>query len=1064
MRPLLARAGRLVAELTLGRGDAAHLRALDEVALELGAQGLAAAWPLGSSLRYYREQWEQHARRESCPEGLCFEHQAAPCHGTCPANIDIPSFIAHIGHGDYRAAIEVIRRDNPLPLTCGLVCPAPCESACVRGGSNGAVFIRPMKAKAAEHCLADGGYPKPQIAPDSGKRIGIAGSGPAGLTAAYYLRTFGHEVEILEEQEKAGGMLRYGIPAYRLPPDLLDQELDQIRALGIAIRTSAEVGSLDAFRKNYDAVFLGLGTQRSRLIPIDGVHQSFVLGGIDFLRDVRSGEPVRVGPRVIVVGGGNVAIDVALTALRQGATHVDMVSLEKRREMPASAHEIENAVGEGVQLHPGWGPVRIGADGEATFQFCEQVHDETGKFDPKFDAARLLTLEGDHVILATGQGTDLTILDGSGVETTHGFILTDPKTLMTKVPGVYAGGDVEHGPRTVVEAIRSGKIAANAIDAWLRGQPMDNATGTAVRRADVLPLTVAADERTHLPRAVMPERTVEEVVGLGNYVQIEEGLTDAMAHDEARRCLRCDVCIGCGLCMAACSEMGVDALRMADTDAGRLAYFDFTRPAELCIGCGACSQVCPTGAIRIADEVDLSAGGGTAGPRAPHDHHGNHRVRAAAADLQRMRRADADACAPAIHPRSPAGSHGGPSGPRALPVMCAAAGRSSRSKRCRARGSAGSPATQSSTPGDCDHVCGPAEKAIWGAVMKAVTVQPGVAGSVRFEEVPEPDQSTGSILVQAVAVGICGTDVEIASGAYGWAPPGRDRLILGHESLGRVVDPGPGSGLQAGDLIVGIVRRPDPVPCPNCAVGEWDMCRNGQYTERGIKQIDGFMSERWRIEPGYFTKLDPSLGILGVLLEPATVVAKAWELVAAMRARAFWEPRHALVTGAGPIGMLAALIGVQHGLDVHVLDQVTEGAKPQLVADLGATYHTGAIDALGLEPDVVIECTGVGSVIIDSIRHVGAGGVVCLTGVGSGGAPSGLSPADVAKAVVLQNNVVLGSVNANRRHFYRAAEELARADRAWLARLISRRVPPQNIADALQRGPDDIKVVVDFGG
>ena len=151
--------------------------------------------------------------------------------------------------------------------------------------------------------------------------------------------------------------------------------------------------------------------------------------------------------------------------------------------------------------------------------------------------------------------------------------------------------------------------------------------------------------------------------------------------------------------------------------------------------------------------------------------------------------------------------------------------------------------------------------------MKAVTVQPGVAGSVRFEEVPEPDQSTGSILVEAVAVGICGTDVEIATGAYGWAPPGRDRLILGHESLGRVVDPGPGSGLQAGDLIVGIVRRPDPVPCPNCAVGEWDMCRNGQYTERGIKQIDGFMSERWRIEPGYYTKLDSSLGVLGVLLE-----------------------------------------------------------------------------------------------------------------------------------------------------------------------------------------------------
>jgi glucose 1-dehydrogenase len=348
--------------------------------------------------------------------------------------------------------------------------------------------------------------------------------------------------------------------------------------------------------------------------------------------------------------------------------------------------------------------------------------------------------------------------------------------------------------------------------------------------------------------------------------------------------------------------------------------------------------------------------------------------------------------------------------------------------------------------------------------MKAVTVQPGVAGSVRYEEVPEPDESTGSILVEAVAVGVCGTDVEIASGAYGWPPPGRDRLILGHESLGRVVDPGTNSGLQPGDLIVGIVRRPDPVPCPNCAVGEWDMCRNGRYTERGIKEIDGFMSERWRIEPGYFTKLDPSLGILGVLLEPTTVVAKAWELVAAMRARAFWQPTNVLVTGAGPIGMLAALIGVLQGLDVHVLDRVTEGAKPRLVRDLGATYHTGAIADLDLEPDVIIECTGVGPVIVDAIRGIGAGGVVCLTGVGSGGAASGLSPAELGQGVVLQNNVIIGSVNANRRHFYKASLALAAADRDWLAQLISRRVRPERITDALTRGPDDIKVVVDFGG
>jgi glucose 1-dehydrogenase len=348
--------------------------------------------------------------------------------------------------------------------------------------------------------------------------------------------------------------------------------------------------------------------------------------------------------------------------------------------------------------------------------------------------------------------------------------------------------------------------------------------------------------------------------------------------------------------------------------------------------------------------------------------------------------------------------------------------------------------------------------------MKAVTVLPGVAGSVRYEEVPEPDERDGAVLVEALAVGVCGTDVEITSGAYGWAPPDRERLILGHESLGRVIDTGGVPGVERGDMIVGIVRRPDPVPCPSCAVGEWDMCRNGRYTERGIKEIDGFMSERWRIEPGYFTKLDPSLGMLGVLLEPTTVVVKAWELVAAMRGRAFWEPRSVLVTGAGPIGLLAAMIGVGLGLDVHVLDRVTDGPKPQLVADLGATYHAGSVADVGLRPDVVMECTGVGPLIVDAVRTVGAGGVVCLTGVGSGGPPSDTTPADMAKDVVLENKVLIGSVNANRRHFYRAAQALAAADRTVLERMITRRVPPDRIDQALARSADDIKVVVEFGG
>jgi threonine dehydrogenase-like Zn-dependent dehydrogenase len=346
--------------------------------------------------------------------------------------------------------------------------------------------------------------------------------------------------------------------------------------------------------------------------------------------------------------------------------------------------------------------------------------------------------------------------------------------------------------------------------------------------------------------------------------------------------------------------------------------------------------------------------------------------------------------------------------------------------------------------------------------MKAITIEPKKAGSAQLENVSEPDLRNGSVLVEAIAVGVCGTDLEIAEGKYGWAPPGETRLVLGHESLGRVLDPGPSSGLKKGDLVVGIVRRPDPVPCPNCAVGEWDMCRNGQYTERGIKQIHGYMSERWRIEPEYAVKIDPTLGILGVLLEPTTVVTKAWEHALAVGRRAFWEPRTVLVTGAGPIGLLAALLGVQLGLEVHVLDRIQSGPKPELVRALGAAYHSCRVAEIGFEPDIVLECTGVGEVISEAISRIAASGVVCLTGVGHGGPLPTMPMADIASSAVLKNNIVFGSVNANKRHWYKAAEALARAERAWLARLITGRERPEDFAKALSRGAQHIKVIIQF--
>jgi len=345
--------------------------------------------------------------------------------------------------------------------------------------------------------------------------------------------------------------------------------------------------------------------------------------------------------------------------------------------------------------------------------------------------------------------------------------------------------------------------------------------------------------------------------------------------------------------------------------------------------------------------------------------------------------------------------------------------------------------------------------------MKAITVEPKKPGSVRYEDFPEPDLREGSILVEAIAAAVCGTDVEIAEGKYGWAPPGKTRLVLGHESLGRVIDPGPRSLLKKGDLVAGIVRRPDPVPCPNCAVGESDMCRNGQYTERGIKEIHGFMSERWRIEPEYAIKVDPSLGILAVLLEPTTVIIKALEQVLAVGQRAFWEPKTVLVTGAGPIGLLAAGVTSLGGYEVHVLDRVETGLKPDLVRDIGATYHTGSVLDIGFEPDVIVECTGVGSVIADSVQKIGAGGVVCLTGVGAGGVTS-RAVGDMAAAAVLKNNVIVGSVNANKRHWYKANQRLTSIEPKWLSRLITRYEKPENFKEALERKPDDIKVVIQF--
>ena len=343
--------------------------------------------------------------------------------------------------------------------------------------------------------------------------------------------------------------------------------------------------------------------------------------------------------------------------------------------------------------------------------------------------------------------------------------------------------------------------------------------------------------------------------------------------------------------------------------------------------------------------------------------------------------------------------------------------------------------------------------------MRAVTLAPGKPRSLALEDIEDPLRTQGAVLARTLAIGICGTDRELADGAYGVAPLGRERLVIGHESLGRVMDAPADSGFATGDLVVGIVRHPDPVPCVNCALGEWDMCRNGRYTERGIKQADGFAAERWRAEPGFLVKVDPRLGMLGVLLEPASVLAKAWEHIERIGLRSRWAPRSALVTGAGPVGLMAAMMGVQLGLEVHVMDHHQDGPKPDLVRELGATYHTRFPP---FEPDIVVECTGSPAIIAQAVAGSAPGSIVCLTGLGGAENAASFDVATLNQSMVLENRVVFGTVNANLRHYHAAARALARADRAWLQQIITRRVPLEDWREAYCKQPGDVKTVLVF--
>lgn len=345
--------------------------------------------------------------------------------------------------------------------------------------------------------------------------------------------------------------------------------------------------------------------------------------------------------------------------------------------------------------------------------------------------------------------------------------------------------------------------------------------------------------------------------------------------------------------------------------------------------------------------------------------------------------------------------------------------------------------------------------------MRAITIHPKVPNSLAVSEVLEPERRSTDLLCEMKAVGICGTDLELIAGDYGAAPPNSGRLVIGHEALGRVLESND-SRFKKGDWIVPIVRRPDPVPCEACAAGEWDMCRNGLYTECGISKRNGFASERFVVESDFAILIDSTLEELGVLLEPCSIVVKAIEQSERLFSRSVFKPKRALVTGAGPVGLLAALTLKQKGLDVHVLDHATDGPKPTLVRDLGATYHSDLESLRKKEGcfEFTIECTGAPDLVAELMTCIAPDGILCLTGVSHGGRKLGLDIGALNREIVLENEIIFGSVNANKRHYEGAQKVLANADRKWLSRLITKRVPLVEGVSAYQKSPGDIKNIL----
>ncbi len=537
------------------------------------------------------------------------------CTAACPAGVDVPRYVRAVRDGRFDEAVAVLREHLPLPTVCADACFAPCEDVCAYKQFGDPIAIRALK-RAAMDKGGDRWLTNQKKNPPSGKKVAIIGAGPAGLTAAYYLANLGHRVTLIDTFPKPGGTLRYGIPKYRLPEARLDKDIQVILEMGVTFQGSTQVGqdvTLEEIKQDYDAVFIAVGASAAAKIPVEGADKSGVYWGLEFLEGVVLGMNGSIGGEVAVIGGGNVAIDVALTARRLGAKKVNLFCLEKREEMPAHPFEIALAEEEGIVINNQWAPVKILGTAKVAgvkLNRCLAAFDQTGKFNPVYDEETTEKVSADTVILAIGQTPVLDFVKTTPVNLKGNLVAVCENLLSTSVQGIFAGGDVVTGPASIVSAIAQGRKAAGAIDKFLGGQGDISETLALpedfVELEEYIPIVEPRHDLPHL-------KDWESVL---DFEPVELPMTDGDIKAEASRCLNCDArkfevvlkkesCKECGYCAEVCG-IGTFVPTAGFNEKGY-------RPMEVkssdhCVGCFKCFFVCPDFAIDVKEVIkDLAS-------------------------------------------------------------------------------------------------------------------------------------------------------------------------------------------------------------------------------------------------------------------------------------------------------------------------------------------------------------------------------------------------------------------------------------------------------------------------